>query len=397
MINLKKENKTYITGVLEKNEDEKSEYYIPNYLSCKSAKKISQTIEHSEPKRNKKIISIVFPIINPRSKKNFQNLISSSHKYLKSNQENNNSIGEISKSYKNISIELSKLRNKRKNTYFEDNNKKINSIDNDSKNNSLSKNYCITSINEPNKLYINQVECNLNLDSSYKKENIKQINKYNNLLYNSLTSKTQRIKQRIFNKEHGESEVNNYMKKEPIIEDKRRLVPYFMKRFSPRLLRKKNTKIKREINNSTNKRNVVGDEYKIRNAIFKNQTIPYVEKIDVRKKSLKFPPIRLGSQFNLPEKSEDSIKREMFYNEIKRIENERKKRKSENKNYTKKEMLQLIKKKKLINCKYLINKTRINISETKNKIDKFYNKLKTSLNQFDDWNSPENLDNLYDS
>jgi hypothetical protein len=69
MINLKKENKTYITGVLEKNEDEKSEYYIPNYLSCKSAKKISQTIEHSEPKRNKKIISIVFPIINPRSKK----------------------------------------------------------------------------------------------------------------------------------------------------------------------------------------------------------------------------------------------------------------------------------------------------------------------------------------
>ena len=397
MINLKKENKTYITGVLEKNEDEKSEYYIPNYLSCKSAKKISQTIEHSEPKRNKKIISIVFPIINPRSKKNFQNLISSSHKYLKSNQENNNSIGEISKSYKNISIELSKLRNKRKNTYFEDNNKKINSIDNDSKNNSLSKNYCITSINEPNKLYINQVECNLNLDSSYKKENIKQINKYNNLLYNSLTSKTQRIKQRIFNKEHGESEVNKKKKKEPIIEEKRRLVPYFMKRFSPRLLRKKNTKIKREINNSTNKRNVGGDEYKIRNAIFKNQTIPYVEKIDVRKKSLKFPPIRLGSQFNLPEKSEDSIKREMFYNEIKRIENERKKRKSENKNYTKKEMLQLIKKKKLINCKYLINKTRINISETKNKIDKFYNKLKTSLNQFDDWNSPENLDNLYDS
>ena len=396
MINLKKENKTYISGEVEKNEDEKSMYYIQNNLSFKSDKKILQTIEHSEPKRSKKIISLIFPIIKPHSKKNFQNLVSSSHKYLNSNQENNNNIGEIFKSHKNISIELSKLRNRQKNIYFK-NTKKINSVDNDSKNNSINKNYCVTSIDEANKLYINQVECNLNLDNSFKKENNKQNNKYNNLIYNSVSSKTHRIKQKIFNKENRESEVNNLVKKEHDMEAKRRLVPYFMERFSPRLLRKNNTKTKNEINNNINRRNNNNEESKIINTIFNNQTIPYLEKIDVRKKSLKFPPISLGSQYNLPERSEDSIKREKFYNEIKRIENERKKGKSENKNYTKKEILELLKNKNLINYNYLINKTRINISETRNKIDIFYNKLKSSLNQFDNWNSPENIDNLYDT
>ena len=396
MINLKKENKTYISGEVEKNEDEKSMYYIQNNLSFKSDKKILQTIEHSEPKRSKKIISLIFPIIKPHSKKNFQNLVSSSHKYLNSNQENNNNIGEIFKSHKNISIELSKLRNKQKNIYFKNTNK-INSVDNDSKNNSINKNYCVTSIDETNKLYINQVECNLNLDNSFKKENNKQNNKYNNLIYNSVSSKTHRIKQKIFNKENRESEVNNLVKKEHDMEAKRRLVPYFMERFSPRLLRKNNTKTKNEINNNINRRNNNNEESKIINTIFNNQTIPYLEKIDVRKKSLKFPPISLGSQYNLPERSEDSIKREKFYNEIKRIENERKKGKSENKNYTKKEILELLKNKNLINYNYLINKTRINIFETRNKIDIFYNKLKSSLNQFDNWNSPENIDNLYDT
>ena len=395
MINQKKENGTYITGVIEKNEEEKKLNFSPKNSPCKSSKKFSHTIEHSEPKRNKKIISIVFPIVRPHPKEKFPDLISSSQKYIKQKQENNIINGEIIKSQKNISEEISKLRNKQKNLFFENTINK-NTFDSESKNNSsLNKNYCITSLNNQNKLYINQIECNLDFDTSLQKENIKQNNKYKNMFYNSLSSNTQRNKTNLLNKENGVPKINKFLKKELILEEKIRLVPYFMKRFSPILLRKNNMKFKKEINN--NNRNNNNDKYKIRNAIFKNQTIPYVERIDVRKKSLIFPPIALGSQYNLPDKSDDYIKREKFYNEIKRIEEERKKRKSQNKTYTKKEMLELIKHKKLINCKYLIYKTRTNISETKNKINKFYNKLKTSLNQFDDWNSPENNDNLYDN
>ena len=51
---------------------------------------------------------------------------------------------------------------------------------------------------------------------------------------------------------------------------------------------------------------------------------------------------------------------------------------------------------KLIKCNRLIEKKTKSIHKTKNRIIKVYNNLKISLNEYDDWNSPKNIDNLYD-
>ncbi len=396
MINQKKENGTYITGVFEKEEEEKSLQNSLKNSPYKNYKRNSEIMQHSEQKRRKNIISIVFPIIRPHSKK-LPDIFSTSQKYLKINKEINND-EKVYKSQKSISIAISKLRSKSKyidNRNINSKNNSNNSFDNDSKNNSLTNNnYCITSINDQNKPYINQIECNLNLDNNYKKLNNNSSNKYNTLLNKSSISKTQILKQKLFNKENGQFIFNEFLKKELKMEERMRLFPYFLERYSPKLLRRKNTKNKMINDNKIHDKN---DEYKIRTVTFKNQTIPYVEKIDVRKISSVLPPISIGSLYNLPDKSEDSLKKEIFYNEIEKFEKELKKGKSiKNKKMTKFDILKMIKNRKLSNCKQLINKTKKNITDTKNKINKVYNKLKISLNEYDDWNSPENADNLYD-
>ena len=302
------------------------------------------------------------------------------------------------KSQKNISLSISNLNNKPiKIIYDNNNNKNNNSFENDSKNNSIiNNNYCMTSLNEPNKLSINQIECNLNLEKVNKNKKLYNKLNNNNMFFNSPSSKTQILKQRLFNKEHGELIFNQFLKKELRMEDKLRLFPIFLERYSPRLLRRKNTKIRTKKVNFKEKK-INNDEYKIKISIFKNQTIPYLEKIDSRKFSSNLPPLKLGSKFGIQERSEDSIKKEKYYNEIEKFEKGRKKGKSEKKKMTKKELLKIFKNKKLLNCRNLIDKTKINITDTKNKIDNIYNKLKLSLNEYDDWNSPKNADNLYDA
>ena len=304
-----------------------------------------------------------------------------------------------SKSQKNISVAISNMRNKAKNLYYDNSTyKNSNSIQNDSKNNiSMNNDYCMTSVKETKKPYISQIECSLNIENN-NNNNKKLYNRYN-ILFNSPSSKTQILKQKLFNKEQGANLLNKFLKKELKMEEKNGLFPIFLERYSPRLLRKRNTKKNfLKYNNYNGNINNTNDEYKIKNGIFKNQTIPYLDKIDVRKNSSNLPPIILGSLYNLPNKSEESIKKEKFYIEVEKLERENRKGKSKpNKKITKKEMLKIIKNKKLIKCKNLIYKTKNNITETKDKIEKYYNKLKISLNQFDNWNNPENVDNLYDS
>ena len=319
----------------------------------------------------------------------------SSQKYIKVKQEISDETNY--KSQKNISVAISNLRNKTKSLYYDNNTyKSTNSNQNESINNiSTNNDYCLTSIKEQKEPYINHIECILNVESDNKN---KKNNKYNRL-FNSPSSKTQIIKQKLFNKEHGEHIFNKFLKQELKMEDKNRLFPLFLERYSPRLLRKRNTKCNNlKTNNYDEKRSEdIDDEYKIKNAIFKNQTIPYLEKIDARKQTTNLPPIIIGSQYNLPNKSEENIKKEKFYVEIEKMERENRKGKSKsNKKMTKKELLKFIKNKKLIKCKNLIHKTKNNITDTKDSINRFFNKLKTSLNQFDDWNNPENADNLYD-
>ena len=395
MINQAKENETSITRVSEKEEEEKSIGYSSNSLPYEYIKRNHKSIEHTEPKKNQKVISIVFPTIKPHNSNRISNLLMSSQKYIKVKQEISDETNY--KSQKNISVAISNLRNKTKSLYYDNNTyKSTNSNQNESINNiSTNNDYCLTSIKEQKEPYINQIECILNVESDNKN---KKNNKYNRL-FNSPSSKTQIIKQKLFNKEHGEHIFNKFLKQELKMEDKNRLFPLFLERYSPRLLRKRNTKFNNlKTNNYGDKRSEdIDDEYKIKNAIFKNQTIPYLEKIDARKQTTNLPPIIIGSQYNLPNKSEENIKKEKFYVEIEKMERENRKGKSKsNKKMTKKELLKFIKNKKLIKCKNLIHKTKNNITDTKDSINRFFNKLKTSLNQYDDWNNPENADNLYD-
>ena len=396
MINQSKENETYITGVEEKNEEEKSIQYSTKNSPNKYIKRNYKPIEHSDSKKNENIISIVFPSIKPHNTNKISNLLISSEKYIKIKQDVDEE--KNSKSQKNISVSISNMRNKAKNLYYDNSTyKNSNSIQNDSKNNiSMNNDYCMTSVKETKKPYISQIECSLNIENN--NNNKKLYNRYN-ILFNSPSSKTQILKQKLFNKEQGANLLNKFLKKELKMEEKNGLFPIFLERYSPRLLRKRNTKKNfLKYNNYNGNINNTNDEYKIKNGIFKNQTIPYLDKIDVRKNSSNLPPIILGSLYNLPNKSEESIKKEKFYIEVEKLERENRKGKSKpNKKITKKEMLKIIKNKKLIKCKNLIYKTKNNITETKDKIEKYYNKLKISLNQFDNWNNPENVDNLYDS
>ena len=64
-------------------------------------------------------------------------------------------------------------------------------------------------------------------------------------------------------------------------------------------------------------------------------------------------------------------------------------------NLTKKDILKKFRKRNLQFCNNRIHKTERDVYMTKNKIIKTFNILKLSLNQFDNWNSPENLDNLF--
>ena len=397
MINQSKEIETYITGVEEKNEEEKSIQYSTKNSPNKYIKRNYKPIEHSDSKKNENIISIVFPSIKPHNTNKISNLLISSEKYIKIKQDMDEE--KNSKSQKNISVAISNMRNKAKNLYYDNSTyKNSNSIQNDSKNNiSMNNDYCMTSVKETKKPYISQIECSLNIENN-NNNNKKLYNRYN-ILFNSPSSKTQILKQKLFNKEQGANLLNKFLKKELKMEEKNGLFPIFLERYSPRLLRKRNTKKNfLKYNNYNGNINNTNDEYKIKNGIFKNQTIPYLDKIDVRKNSSNLPPIILGSLYNLPNKSEESIKKEKFYIEVEKLERENRKGKSKpNKKITKKEMLKIIKNKKLIKCKNLIYKTKNNITETKDKIEKYYNKLKISLNQFDNWNNPENVDNLYDS
>ena len=308
MINQSKENETYITGVEEKNEEEKSIQYSTKNSPNKYIKRNYKPIEHSDSKKNENIISIVFQSIKPHSTNKISNLLISSEKYIKIKQDVDEE--KNSKSQKNISVAISNMRNKAKNLYYDNSTyKNSNSIQNDSKNNiSMNNDYCMTSVKETKKPYISQIECSLNIENN--NNNKKLYNRYN-ILFNSPSSKTQVLKQKLFNKEQGANLFNKFLKKELKMEEKNGLFPIFLERYSPRLLRKRNTKKNfLKYNNYNGNINNTNDEYKIKNGIFKNQTIPYLDKIDVRKNSSNLPPIILGSLYNLPNKSEESIKKE---------------------------------------------------------------------------------------
>ena len=173
MSNQKMDGTTYITGV-EKNDGE-----IKNYNSSKDSPSIndkenSKTIEHSE----NKIISIVFPIVksNYRNyRNNLPNLFQNYPKNIKNEVSKN---GHINKSYKNISVAISHIRNRRKKLYhnYYINDSLENESKNDSKNNkSNNGSYIISNSKDKDKHEYNNkiISNNINLKNKDYNNNIK--------------------------------------------------------------------------------------------------------------------------------------------------------------------------------------------------------------------------------
>jgi len=392
MENSKKDDITYLTGVINKNKNETTKEQVFQINSpIKKNKENSRTIENYEPKSARKIISIKFPVIYPHNRKNNPEYFSPEQKKSKMDQEVNKNEQIYKPRKNNILFTISKLKNSSRRLYYSKD-KKDNSIDNDSKNSSIninnlsiSNNYCITSIKEKSK--INNKQKKLEDKNYFIKNNSKK--KYN-LLYNDSSSKTKLLKQKLINKENTpESNMEKFLQKELELEKRKdRLHPSLIEKLSDRLFLKKNMN-----NNINGKCKENDEEYKIQTVTFNNQIIPYVEKIDMREMTLNLPKIVLGSKSGFKDESIESPKKDILNKEI-----EKKKGKSFRKDQklTKKEILELMKSKKLIKCNRLIEKTTQSIHKTKNRIFKVYNNLKISLNEYDDWNSPKNVDNLYD-
>ena len=397
MENSKKDDITYLTGVSNKNKNETTKEQIFQINSpIKKIRENSRTIEHFEPKSAKKIISIKFPMINSHKRKNNPEYFSPEQKKSKMNQEVSKNDQLYKPQKNNISITISKLKNSSRRLYY-NNDKNNNSIDNDSKNSSIninnmsiSSNYCITSVKEKSKSSIKQKK--LEDKNYFIKNNSKK--KYNNLLHNESSSKTKILKQKLIEKENTpESNMEKFLKKELELEKKKdRLHPSLIEKLTSRLF------FKKDMSNNNDKCAENDDEYKIRTVTFKNQIIPYVEKLDLREMTLNLPKIVIGSRNGLKDESIENPKKDIFKQEFEKKENEKKKGKlfRNEKKLTKKEILELMKSKKLIKCNRLIEKTTKSIHRTKNRIFKVYNNLKISLNEYDDWNSPKNIDNLYD-
>ena len=383
MNNQRIENLEYITGLEEENKEGKCKQYSSRN-SPKNNNGNSKTIDYSDSKKNKKVISIVFPTIQTDTKMKNSKLFSSSQKYMKLNK-NENKNEQIYKSHKNMLIPNSKFKYYSKiNTFDKKNNINNNNNENDSKDNNIN-HYCMTCDEKKNMPNINKIECSLNFDNSKNNNKLNNNNIYKNYNTPSSASKNQISKQKLYNQLHSSFVFDKFLKKELKMEERIKLFPYFLERLSPRLLHKKNTNKKN--NDNTNDKN---SEYRYSTIIYNNKVIPYIEALDVKKLSNILPPIIIGSRFNVQEKSSDITEKEKYYNEIGKLGKERKKGISENKKISKKGILQMMKAKKLLKYKFLINKTQKTISSTKGKINKDYNKLKISLNQFDDWNYGEN-------
>ena len=130
--------------------------------------------------------------------------------------------------------------------------------------------------------------------------------------------------------------------------------------------------------------------------IFNNKCIPYLDGIDIRKTSTNLPPINLGARYYIPKKSIEIIKREKLNEAIDKIIKENNRIVNKKKlNLTKKAILQKFRNRNLKFCNNRIHKTEVDVNGTKSKIINNFDKLKLSLNEFDNWNSPENIDNLF--
>ena len=380
MSNQKMDGTTYITGV-EKNDGEIKKYNSSKDSPSINDKKNSKTIEHSD----NKIISIVFPIVksNYRNhRNNLQNLFKNYPKKIKNEVSKN---GQINKSYKNISVAISQMRNRRQKLYH---NYYINdSLENESKNESMNNksnngDYTISNSMDKDKHESKNKIITNNINLKNKDYNNNNLNKrFKNLFKNGSSLNSKLLKEKLFGKEKpGVS----------MAENKPKFRPSLIEKYSKRLFYNKTLDNNNNQNTEINRNGVVDDEYKIHTMTFHNKKINYVTKIDNRNVDLCLPPIVIGSKFNSQNRSIERINMKANLEENDKLD----KNKNEQK-LTKKEILNMIKGRKLIKCNRQIVKATRNINKTSDKIRNIFNKLRISLNEYDDWNDPKNIDNLY--
>jgi len=373
---------TYITGV-EKNDGELKKYYSPKDSPSINDKKISKTIEHSD----NKIISIVFPIVKQNYRyhgNNHQNLFKNYPKTIKNEKREND---HVNTSYRNISVAISQLRNHRQklchNYYIND------SLENESKNESMNNRSNNGSYSKSNSKDKDKHESNKKIISNIKLNNKDYNNnimnkRFKNLLNNGSSLNSKLLKEKLFDKEKPEISMK---------ENKPKLRPSLIEKFSKRLFYNKTLNNNNENIELNDNKMHDDDAYKIHTITFHNKKISYADKIDKRNVDLCLPPIVIGSKYNSQNKSIESIN--MYIK--KNVEENDKLEKNRNvQKHTKKEILNLIKGRKLIKVKRQIVRATRNINKTSDKIRNIFNRLRISMNEYDDWNDPKNIDNLYD-
>ena len=401
---------TYITSFNSnsKKENIKSTLFNRNNQNSLSKKNIFNTIESNSILNNKKLKQIIFPLIKSTSK-NIYSIISEKNNKSTNKIQKKNLLDNSSKNNRNSNNNMkSKNRNNKKNKYLPKyfNSHSFDKIIRKQKSNKTNKSFLSKNNNEINRLHgaksattIKKYHIN-NLVFNKKKRKIFERNispkKSGYILVNSSSAKSQHIYSPNEFQKRLLSNFESFHKKEKQLEkSKKQLYVYSLKQFSSKLLRKndKNENMKNSIDENKNKRN---DRTKLKTFLFKNKEIPYTDKIDFKKVNTYLPPIKLGCRYSVIEKSLEAIKRQELNEAIKKIINEKETMKQKNKiNLTKKEILYKIRNRNLKFCDLRIHKTEENVFNAKNQIIKNYNNLKLSLNEFDNWNSPENFDNLF--
>ena len=404
----KSEKGTYITIINTSLKNEKNTSLLSNQKNpTLSSKKNINVIESYSILHNKKLKQIKLPLIKSAPKNINSFLFDKSSKLLKK-IEKKNLLDKFNKINRNIDNITSKNKNNKKNKYLQKyfNSHSFDKLIQRQKSNKSNRSYSLENKNEINRLHVAKSAITIkklhinNLVFNQKKRKIRGRNispkKSGNILENSSSARSQHI---YSPKEFQKRLLNNiesFKKKEKQLEkSKQQLYAYSLKQFSSRLLRKndKNENIKNNLNDNKNKRH---ERTKLKTFIFNNKAIHYLDTLDLKKIPTYLPPIKLGCRYSIPEKSLEVIKREELNEAINKLINENDKmRKKYELNLTKKEILYKIRNRNLKYCDQRIHKTQENVSNTKNEIIKNYNDLKLSLNQLDNWNSPENFDNLF--
>ena len=110
------------------------------------------------------------------------------------------------------------------------------------------------------------------------------------------------------------------------------------------------------------------------------------------------PYFKLGNKYFEGEKLKDLKERNEFFSKLKILYDEDKRRKKRKKFSLLKnchEILDYYRNNRVINCRKLIEQTLEDTKKTKKTISNYFEQYKTVFDQYDDWNSPKNENNLY--